>query len=117
MKKFNLELAKKGRKVVTRSGKKARILSFDRKGVKPLVYLVEDGDRELLRTGFPDGLVNDNGGFSEYDLFIEEETATGYINVYDNDQVGDVIYATYTEAMMSADTSRLLDTVKITYKK
>lgn len=40
MKPFNLELAKQGHPVITRNGKKARIICFDRKG-EPIVALIE----------------------------------------------------------------------------
>ena len=41
MKPFNLELAKQGHPVVTRKGQPVRIICFDRKGVQPIVALIE----------------------------------------------------------------------------
>lgn len=45
MKKFNIEKAKQGNLVVTKSGKEAKILLFDRDNAKfPLVVIVENKD-------------------------------------------------------------------------
>lgn len=43
MKKFNIQLAKKGHPVVTSKGKDAKILLFDRDNIKfPLVVIIEN---------------------------------------------------------------------------
>lgn len=41
LKEFDIEEAKKGKPVYTRSGKKARIICFDAKGDKPIIALIE----------------------------------------------------------------------------
>lgn len=50
MREFDLEKAKAGAGVCTRSGNKARIICFDAKGMYPIVALIEDRvDYEQIR--------------------------------------------------------------------
>jgi len=47
MKPFNLEEAKAGKPVCTRSGRKARIICFDARNDQPIVALIEDADNRF----------------------------------------------------------------------
>ena len=89
MKQFNLQeyLANPSRQVVTREGKKVRIVCTDRAGLnaKPIVALITlpNGD-EVIKTFW-------NNGFEttaiegENDLFFAVTKHTDYINLYRNE--------------------------------
>lgn len=47
MKPFNLEEAKAGKPVCTKSGRKARIVCFDARNNQPIVALIEDADNRF----------------------------------------------------------------------
>jgi len=80
MKKFDLEAAKAGAPVVTRSGKKARILCFDRESVEyPIVALI-GGVSTLSFT--ETGLYDSFSGSNENDLFMAPQKKEYWVNVY-----------------------------------
>lgn len=83
MKPFNIEEAKKGAKVCTRDGRKARIICFDRREEKyPIVALIADGENgEWVDTYSPEGR-SYSGLTSETDLFMAPEKHEGWINIY-----------------------------------
>jgi hypothetical protein len=82
-KKFDLESAKNGAPVITRSGKPARIICFDRKpDIYPLVALVQDGNDELLYTYARDGNLCSGPYGGVYDLFMAQVKKKGWVNVY-----------------------------------
>lgn len=80
MKPFDIELAKQGKPVCLRNGRKARIVCFDAKnGDYPIIALVEDGANEVAlyynvkgRTSF----------LSDHDLMMASKKKTGWINIY-----------------------------------
>ena len=81
MKPFDIELAKQGKPVCLRNGKKARIVCFDIKGVAyPIIALVEEDGHESTI------YYNDRGRTGsypcEYDLMMAPERKTGWINIY-----------------------------------
>lgn len=84
MKPFDLEAAKRGEKVITRSGKQARIICFDAnldtEEAYKLVALVQHlaTKTEILRTFTVKGELNSNKE-SDYDLFMEPETVTLHV--------------------------------------
>ena len=83
MKQFNLQeyLKNPDREVVTRNGRKVRIICTDRKGVKPIIALVNGGlsdCKELFYSFFPDGK-KDERYKSEFDLFFAPEKHEGWI--------------------------------------
>ena len=83
MKEFSLEeyLKNPDREVVTRDGRPVRIICTDRKGVTPIIALVNNGLSEELGYAFySDGKVfidKDN----ELDLFFVPEKHEGWINI------------------------------------
>ena len=83
MKQFSLEEFKKNqnRKVVTRDGRKVRILCTDAKMPDPIIALVECGDVELLQSYKEDGQWH-KGESGEFHLFFDVEKKEGYINLY-----------------------------------
>ena len=83
MEKFSLEeyLKNPSRKVVTRDGKRVRIVCTDRLSIYPVIGLVNtDEEEEVL-------FYTDNGNIfatitSEYDLFFTPEKHEGWFNIY-----------------------------------
>ena len=87
MKQFNLEeyLANPSRKVVTRDGRKVRIVCTDRKRLNyPIVALIEnkptEGESVLYYT--KEGKMSLGNGLSDADLFFAPEKKEGWINIF-----------------------------------
>ena len=90
MKPFNLEeyLKNPDREVVTRDGRKVRILCTDRKGDTPIIALVHDANdgQEYGYAFYSDGKFF-RGGNEESDLFFAPSKHTDYINLYRDESV------------------------------
>ena len=88
MKEFNLEeyLKNPERKVVTRDGRKVRILCTDRKGDTPIIALVYDANdgQEYGYAFYSDGKFFRDGN-EESDLFFAPEKHEGWMNLYKRD--------------------------------
>ena len=86
MKQFNLQeyLANPSRQVVTREGKKVRIVCTDRAGLaaKPIVALITlpNGD-EVIKTFWDNG-IETAGSEDKNDLFFAPEKHEGWINIF-----------------------------------
>ena len=84
MEQFSLEkyLANPSRKVVTRDGKKARIICTDRRDSKyPIIALIENRPGgEAIYSYTKDGKYTANGT-SDSDLFFAPEKHEGWVNV------------------------------------
>ena len=82
MKEFSLEeyLKNPDREVVTRDGRKVRILCTDRKGDTPIIALVNDANdgQEYGYAFYSDGKFFRDGG-DELDLFFAPEKHEGWI--------------------------------------
>lgn len=85
MKQFNLKeyLENPSRKVVTRDGRNARIICTDKKGVCPIVALIERSDGVAEETV----IYKENGEVfgtttTKYDLFFAPEKHEGWVNLY-----------------------------------
>lgn len=86
MKRFNLEeyLKNPSKKVVTRMGRKVRIICTDREdSIYPIVALVKDDNRKLdvLVTYTKDGIPADYNE-AYYTLFFVPEKKEGWLNIY-----------------------------------
>lgn len=89
LKPFDLEAAKAGKLVCTRDGRKARIISFDRKflfkGVSyPIIALVEDTAKEETIYGYNEKgkvLIEDDATYKD-DLMMLPQKKEGWINIY-----------------------------------
>ena len=84
MKRFSLEeyLKNPSKKVVTRMGRKVRIICTDREdSIYPVVALVKDDNRELdiLVAYTKDGIP---AGYDEEPLFFVPEKKEGWLNIY-----------------------------------
>ena len=85
MEQFSLEkyLANPSRKVVTRDGRRARIICTDAMGDYPLIALVEahDGTAEQANSFTSKGSYY-IGEISNNDLFFDLEKHEGWVNIY-----------------------------------
>ena len=85
MKQFNLEeyLKNPSRKVITRDGRKARIICTDAKNDFPIIALIETSDgKETLPCGYKtDGNYLTDEKLS-CDLFFAPEKHEGWLNIY-----------------------------------
>ena len=105
MEQFSLEkyLANPSRKVVTRDGRKARILCTDRKGDYPIIALVENCDsiNENVCSYDKNGIFYTSGISDNNDLFFAPEKHEGWVNIYEegaNRYLEGCIYITKEEA-------------------
>ena len=121
LKPFDIQNAKEGKPVCTRSGRKARIICFDKRINRPIVALIEgDNHEEGLQCYF------DNGRCccdvtSDYDLMMYPEKKEGWVNVYkgiDGITFSKHPYPSKEEAIKSAGImSNRIDTVKISWEE
>ena len=86
MKRFNLEeyLKNPSKKVVTRMGRKVRIICTDREdSIYPIIALIKDDKREseILVTYTKDGIPSEYNE-AYYTLFFAPEKHEGWINIY-----------------------------------
>ena len=107
MKQFNLEeyLKNPSRKVVTRDGRKVRILCTDREDLDfPIITLIKKklGGGEVLYAHTKDGLYC-NTCSTIHDLFFAPEKHEGWINIYRNEDEdyykGMVIFSSKEDAI------------------
>ena len=122
MKPFDIELAKQGKPVCTRDGRKARIICFDRNHQYPVVALIECKDGEEMIAAFT------KDGETDYEpknnsLMMLTEKKEGWVNVYDADTtfyfVEGRVYDTKEEAIkhINPDHEIYTTTVKIEWEK
>lgn len=124
MKPFNLEeyLANPSKKVVTRDGRKIRIICTDAKTPYPVIALVEstDGTTEQLLSFIKNGKYFDNRSNAE-DLFFAPEKHERWINLY-----RDYLDCVYTEGIYNSkdnaeesvtNRARYITTIKIEWEE
>ena len=125
MKRFSLEgyLKNPSKKVVTRMGRKVRIICTDREdSIYPVVALVKDDNRELdiLVAYTKDGIPAE---YNEeyYTLFFVPEKKEGWLNLYKMNSIispGPRAYDTKEEAESAAgDKSYYISTIKIEWEE
>lgn len=119
MKRFNLEeyLKNPSRKVITRDGRKARIICTDAKGNCPVVGLVDYENYEVALNVTKNGKID-----GVLDLFFAPEKHEGWINIYldaeNSSYVETCIYKSKEEAEESGKKwSRYITTVKIEWEE
>ena len=118
MKPFNLEeyLKNPSKKVVTKEGKKVRIICTDARGSYPVVALIEESYYDNALSYTDDGKLY-NGESNVYDLFFAPEKHEGWVNVYrdfDGMMCGSV-FATEEDAKCNAKIA--IATVKIEWEE
>ena len=125
MKRFSLEeyLKDPSKKVVTRMGRKVRIICTDREdSIYPVVALVKDDKREseILVTCTKDGIPSENNEVY-YTLFFAPEKKEGWINLYKTNSIispGPRAYDTKEDAESAAgDKSYYISTIKIEWEE
>ena len=125
MEQFSLEkyLANPSRKVVTRDGRKARIICTDMKSTTyPVVALIENGsDYEQLTTFSKNGeyAVNES---SRSDLFFAPEKHEGWVNVYRNSDSEHTYAGAVYDSKEDAEKRKVIDenyvtTIKIEWEE
>ena len=121
LKPFDLEAAKAGKPVCTRDGKKARIICFDRKDIKPIVALVTfiNGTSVIEKAFyyFEDGYHLSKNDNNIYDLMMLPEKKEGWVNVYKGGLLDTKSYPTKKEAFDKACTEGYVDTVKFEWEE
>ena len=126
MEKFNLEeyLKNPSRKVVTRDGRKARILCTDRKGDYPIIALVENCDSidESVCSYDKNGIFYTSGISDNNDLFFAPETHEGWINVYRYSDGGHAYAGAVYDSKEDAEKRKVIDenyvtTIKIEWEE
>ncbi len=123
LKEFNLEAAKAGKPVCTRDGRKARIICWDKKGLVPIVALIEHENSEIFLAYYNNGrhTIRER---SDNDLMMLPEKKEGYVNIYTNPRVGDryssnTIFPSKEEAIQGITKSlgNYINTTKIEWEE
>lgn len=126
MKPFNLEeyLANPSKKVVTRDGRKVRIICTDAKGVFPIIALVERCDATFGTVEEPITYTKGGDYYSGkehiFDLFFAPEKHEGWINLYKsgiNWSLGASIWQTEEGAKKWVGTADYVTTIKIEWEE
>lgn len=126
MKPFNLEeyLANPSRKVVTRDGRKVRIICTDAKGVFPIIALVERCDATFGTVEEPITYTKGGDYYSGkehiFDLFFATNKHEGWINVYMNcnERTVGALYSSKEDALEVAKVNgNYLASVKIEWEE
>lgn len=103
MKEFDINKAKRYKKVQTRDGHDARIICFDRKDpVKPIVALIKDGDHEVIEYYGLTGKCDKN--HPEKDLVMATEKNVRYLNIYEPEIIGNTLFETEEVAKAKENT-------------
>lgn len=109
MRRFNFDeyLKNPSKRLVTRDGKKVRILCTDADSNKPIVALVRNRHFEQVVMYDKDG----TGPTYSHDLFFATVKKEGWVEVYESQDgekfPGGIIYSTKEEAEKKASSSRL----------
>lgn len=122
MKPFDLEAAKAGKPVCTRDGRKARIICFDAKCIKPIVALIQGSDNsEQIEYYTENGVFSNGGTGKNRDLMILLEKKEGWVNIYGEEKeryCSNVIYSSKEEALnISKQSKEHITTIKIEWKE
>ena len=125
MKRFSLDeyLKNPSKKVVTRMGRKVRIICTDREdSIYPIIALIKDDKREseILVPYTKDGIPAEYNE-AYYTLFFAPEKHEGWINLYKMNSIispGPRVYDTKEEAESAAgDKSYYISTIKIEWEE
>lgn len=122
MKQFNLDeyLKNPSRKVITRSGRKARIICTDAKNDYPIVALIETPNgKESQPCGYKKDGTYVVGEELSCDLFFAPEKHEGWINLYKDDGIVYTSMDTFKtkKEAESASYRTCIATIKIEWEK
>ena len=113
LKEFDINLAKQGKPVCTRDGRKARLICFDKKGAYPIVALVNDYNEEEYIKNYDEFGKKFIGGETSDDLMMLPEKKEGWVNVYK-----ERCYETREEAIRHiAPGTKYVDTIRVEWEE
>lgn len=123
MKEFRLEeyLKNPDREVVTRNGRKVRIICTDMESIKPVVALITlpNGD-EVIKTFWDNG-IETAGSKDKNDLFFAPEKKVGWMNLYKKGfglVIGDLVHNSEEAAKKtSAGDEDYITTIKVEWEE
>ena len=122
MKEFNLQeyLANPSQNIMTRDGRKARILCTDMKNEQPVLALVTEGNREDIHFYYQNGAWCNEFPENKLDLFFAPIKREGWINIYQDSnkypRTGN-IYKTKEEAITNKVSDNYIATIKIEWEE
>ena len=125
MKEFNLQeyLANPSQKIMTRDGRKARILCTDMKNVQPVLALVTEGDIEDIHFYYQNGAWCNEFPNHKLDLVFAPIKREGWINIYKGvienhlPYVGQKVYKSKEEAIKNKCSDCYFTTLKIEWEE
>ena len=124
MKPFNLEeyLKNPSQKVMTRDGRKARIVCTDMKNEQPLLALITEGNREDIRFYSQNGVWCNDYPNHKLDLVFAPIKREGWINIYrfkDDTRTIGCLFKSEEEAKLHKydRASEYIKTIKIEWKE
>ena len=84
MKEFNLQeyLTNPSQKIMTRDGRKARIVCTDFKNEQPILALITEGNREDIHFYYQNGAWCNEFPENKLDLFFAPAKKKGWINIF-----------------------------------
>ena len=122
MKEFNLQeyLANPSQKVMTRDGRKARIVCTDMKNKQPILALITEGNREDIRFYSQNGVWCNDFPNHKLDLVFVPIKKKGWINIFrckTELYIGDVFEIKEEAEKMGKLSKNYITTIKIEWKE
>lgn len=122
MKEFNLQeyLANPSQKVMTRDGRKARIVCTDMKNKQPILALITEGNREHIRFYSQNGVWCNDFPNHKLDLVFAPIKKKGWINIFrckTELYIGDVFETKEEAEKMGKLSKNYITTIKIEWEE
>ena len=122
MKEFNLQeyLANPSQKVMTRDGRKARIVCTDMKNAQPILALITEGNREDIRFYSQNGVWCNDFPNYKLDLVFAPIKKKGWINIFrckTELYIGDVFETKEEAEKMGKLSKNYITTIKIEWEE
>lgn len=122
MKEFNLQeyLANPSQKVMTRDGRKARIVCTDMKNEQPILALITEGNREDIRFYSQNGVWCNDFPNHKLDLVFAPIKKKGWINIFrckTELYIGDVFETKEEAEKMGKLSKNYITTIKIEWEE
>lgn len=122
MKEFNLQeyLANPSQKVMTRDGRKARIVCTDMKNKQPILALITEGNREDIRFYSQNGIWCNDFPNHKLDLVFVPIKKKGWINIFrckTELYIGDVFETKEEAEKMGKLSKNYITTIKIEWEE
>lgn len=122
MKEFNLQeyLTNPSQKVMTRDGRKARIVCTDMKNAQPILALITEGNREDIRFYSQNGVWCNDFPNHKLDLVFAPIKKKGWINIFrckTELYIGDVFETKEEAEKMGKLSKNYITTIKIEWEE